>query len=324
MIKKIWPVHFNGGNFDCLEDAIIDPPHESFRSWEIFIDAFRWWRNTFGAIVTDRGANATLFRLPLLDNGFQGLFNHLNEDNALSWWVLVTNSSRSVRTEDELKNKKFKLLMMSTSSINRSIDCCCWKETAYFSFFLFKIDNDTSQLLLLLLLFSLDREYISIVFLVQSCTWATLYSTVCALFYCSWNKGKKKKKKLARHMSCCSERRKVLGRSSRRCRCRNDLPKSCLFWLLPRLSTVTFICYTWTVLSNQRLAEFQSLPPPWIICRARLESTSLLALLLLTTDASSPFSLSIGRSMQTIMLDDSIACSERTLIKSVHTARGQV
>jgi hypothetical protein len=48
----------------------------------------------------------------------------------------------------------------------------------------------------------------------------------------------------------------------------------------------------------------------------------LLLLLLLTTDApwpSSSFLFSIGRSMQTIMLDDSIACSERTLIKSVHT-----
>ena len=77
------------------------------------------------------------------------------------------------------------------------------------------------------------------------------------------------------------------------------------------LSSCHWRSSTWTVLSNQRLAEFQSLPPPWIIWRARLVS-------MLTPSSSLLFPL-LARSMQTIMLDDSIACNERTLIKSVAT-----
>lgn len=63
---------------------------------------------------------------------------------------------------------------------------------------------------------------------------------------------------------------------------------------------------TWIVLSNQRLAEFQSLPPPWIICKA------------LWLSSSSSSSLREGaRSMQMIMQDVSIDCKERALIKSI-------
>jgi hypothetical protein len=74
------------------------------------------------------------------------------------------------------------------------------------------------------------------------------------------------------------------------------------------------IINTWTVLSNHRLMVFQWLPPPWIICRSRLVSTRWL-----TSSSSTPERGGRnGWSMQTIMLDDSIDCSERALIKSTH------
>ena len=74
---------------------------------------------------------------------------------------------------------------------------------------------------------------------------------------------------------------------------------------------------TCTVLSNQRLAVFHALPPPCIICRARLVSSR--ASSSAVTLNSRPGS---GRSMHTIMLADSIDCSERALIKSTQNTVG--